>query len=92
MPDREYRSPDKRFAVSLPEAELERMLGFCKKEKGKETGGVLVGSYSASHDCALVKTVSKAPKDSKAGHTWFSQPSQPRLERSNCDYRSQPGK
>jgi hypothetical protein len=69
MPDREYRSHDKRFGVSMPEAELERMLGFCKKANGKETGGVVVGSYSAGHDCALVKTVSKAPKDSKAGHT-----------------------
>jgi integrative and conjugative element protein (TIGR02256 family) len=72
MPDREYRSKDKRFGVSLPETELERMLGSCKKAKGKETGGVVVGSYSANHDYALVKTVSKAPKDSKAGHAWFS--------------------
>src|SRR5262245_741828 len=71
MPDREYRSGDSRFGVKLPEAELARMVEFCKRAKGKETGGILVGTYSANHDCALIQTVSKAPRDSQAGATWF---------------------
>jgi len=71
MPDNEYWSRDQRFGMALPERELARMVGFCKRAKGKETGGILVGSYSEKHDCALVGSVSKAPRDSQAGPTWF---------------------
>ena len=71
MPNREYWSSDKRFGLKLPETELARMVGLCKRAKAKETGGILVGSYSEKHDCALVKTASKAPRDSQAGPTWF---------------------
>jgi hypothetical protein len=71
MPDREYRSPDMRFGLKLPESELSRMAGFCQKAKGKETGGILVGLYTEKLDCALVTVASKAPRDSQAGPTWF---------------------
>jgi hypothetical protein len=71
MPDREFRSPDRQFGLKLPESEIARMAGFCKKAERKETGGILVGLYTDGLDFAVVTAASKAPRDSQAGPTWF---------------------
>jgi integrative and conjugative element protein (TIGR02256 family) len=36
-----------------------------------ETGGILIGRYTAAHDCALVTGVLGPPPDSRGGRTWF---------------------
>jgi integrative and conjugative element protein (TIGR02256 family) len=36
-----------------------------------ETGGVLIGHYTADHRCALVSQVLPAPSDSHSGPAWF---------------------
>jgi hypothetical protein len=71
MPDKEFRSPDKRFGLKLPGGEIARMVEFCRKAKRKETGGILVGVYTEKLDRAVVTAASKAPRDSEAGTTWF---------------------
>ncbi|MCE9562602.1 MAG: Mov34/MPN/PAD-1 family protein [Planctomycetes bacterium] len=72
MVDRHFRSPDKRFGVQISEAELAKVVKQCFKAGRKETGGILVGRYTAAHDCAVVTSASDAPQDSHAGGTWFS--------------------
>ena len=72
MVDRHFRSPDKRFGVQISEAELAKAVEQCVKAGWKETGGILVGRYTAAHDCAVVTSASGAPRDSHAGGTWFS--------------------
>ena len=48
------------------------MLELCSHATPDETGGVLVGTYTSEHDCALVLEVSAAPADSQMGRSWFS--------------------
>lgn len=72
MADRHFRSPDKRFGVLISEAELAKAVRQCGKASRKETGGVLVGRYTAAHDLAVVTSASDAPRDSRSGGTWFS--------------------
>jgi integrative and conjugative element protein (TIGR02256 family) len=72
MADRHFRSPDKRFGVLISEAELAKAVKQCGKAGRKETGGILVGRYTETHDFAVVTSASDAPRDSRAGGTWFS--------------------
>ncbi|HMP03958.1 MAG TPA: Mov34/MPN/PAD-1 family protein [Gemmatales bacterium] len=72
MADRHFRSPDKRFGVQISEGELAKAVKQCVKAGRNETGGILVGRYTAAHDCAVVTSASDAPQDSRAGGTWFS--------------------
>jgi integrative and conjugative element protein (TIGR02256 family) len=46
-------------------------LDWCVRAEGVETGGILMGRYSAAHDCALVTEVLGPPGDSRSGPTWF---------------------
>lgn len=51
-------------ALALIEAE-------CIRAGPMETGGILVGHYSAACDVAFVLEATKAPKDSTGGRDWF---------------------
>src|SRR5262249_52669095 len=70
--DKLFRSGDQRFGVRIAGAELDRMIRQCRRAGRKETGGILVGRYTPTHDCAVVTAASDAPRDSRAGGTWFS--------------------
>jgi len=48
-----------------------KILQFCVAADKFETGGILVGHYSKTHDVAHVSDASGPPKDSKSGTTWF---------------------
>ena len=72
MADRQFRSSDKRFSVLISQVELTKAVKQCGKAGQNETGGILVGRYTAAHDSAVVTSVSDAPRDSRAGGTWFS--------------------
>jgi integrative and conjugative element protein (TIGR02256 family) len=61
-----FRSADGRFGFVVPALQVRALLRFARKARHAETGGILVGSYSATLDCAHVTGVSAAPKDSKA--------------------------
>ena len=47
------------------------MISYCQAAEGKETGGVLVGYYMPTLDCAVVTEVSGPPADSRASRTRF---------------------
>lgn len=66
-----FRSADKRFGVQLDAGQVQRLLDWCADAGAIETGGILVGRYTARHDCALVTDVLSAPHDSRRGPTWF---------------------
>src|SRR5689334_8209986 len=67
----QFRSVDCQFAVNIMPTALETILKCCVSASRRETGGILVGSYNSSLDCAQIDYASRPPSDSKAGHTWF---------------------
>ena len=71
MPDLELCSGDARFRVHVPGATVRRLLHLCRSSGARETGGILVGRYSATLDCARVSAASGPPADSVRGPSWF---------------------
>lgn len=71
MLDLELTSEDARFHVRIRGATLKRILRICRCAGRLETGGILVGQYSAGLDCARVGAASGPPADSERGATWF---------------------
>lgn len=71
MPDLEFRSADARFRVHVPGATVGRLLYLCRSSGTRETGGILVGGYSATLDCARVRAASGPPRDSVRGPSSF---------------------
>ena len=69
--DLHFRSQEGRFGLLLPAVVLARILRACHRADKVETGGILVGYYTAELDRAIVTTASLAPRDSRAGPTWF---------------------
>lgn len=69
--DRRFRSDDERFGLEIRTKELRKLLQHCLDAGGLETGGIVVGNYSQSHEIALIWDVSGPPCDSKSGATWF---------------------
>ncbi len=48
------------------------MKDMCQKANSKETGGILIGTYSEDHTTAIITKVIGPPVDSECGPTWFS--------------------
>jgi len=71
MTELEFWSTDKRFGLKVPRMEVKEALRLCERSVPNETGGILLGRYSAAHDCAVVMAVTGAPADSHSGRTWF---------------------
>ncbi len=71
MLDLEFRSADARFHVHVPAATVRRLLYLCCSSGTRETGGILVGRYSATLDCARVSAASGPPTDSIRGPSSF---------------------
>ncbi|WNG29189.1 hypothetical protein F0U62_38240 [Cystobacter fuscus] len=71
MPDLEFRSADARFRVLVPGTTVRRLLHLCRSSGARETGGILVGGYSITLDCARVSAASGPPTDSVRGSSWF---------------------
>ena len=69
--DRSFQSGDERFGLRIRGEEFGKVLKYCIEADSLETGGILVGSYSKDHAMAFVSDVSKAPRDSRSGETWF---------------------
>lgn len=57
-------SKDHRFGLFLKESLLLGSLKECADSDCQETGGILVGYYTAAHDCAIVTELSGPPADS----------------------------
>ncbi len=67
-----FITPDERFGLSIDDCLMERILQLCRNAAASETGGILVGNYTESHDWAIVADVSGPPKDSIQGRTFFN--------------------
>ena len=67
----EFWSADGKFGLQIAAAQTRTIITACKAAGRNETGGVLIGTYSADHDCAIVKRVCGPPPDSQFGPTWF---------------------
>jgi integrative and conjugative element protein (TIGR02256 family) len=66
-----FKAPSGLFGLSIPVQMVERILGYCARALPNETGGILIGRYSASFDMAVVSEATPAPRDSRAGRNWF---------------------
>jgi hypothetical protein len=67
----ELWSADRRFGIRLNLSHIRRMSLQCVRSYPEETGGILVGFYNSSLNCAVVTNVFFATRDSKKGRTWF---------------------
>ncbi len=67
----EFWSKDDAYGLRMSDLNLSKILEHCENSFPDETGGILIGSYSKSLDCAAVELVTGPPKDSKRGRTWF---------------------
>lgn len=67
-----FRSQDGRYGLTLPSPAVTGMRREAQNATGRETGGILVGLYSASLDTAIVTSVEVAPVDSAASRSSFS--------------------
>jgi integrative and conjugative element protein (TIGR02256 family) len=66
-----FISTDKKFALQLEEAIMNKALSYISKVGAKETGGILMGNYTPNLNTAIIKTITGPTKDSKSGYTWF---------------------
>jgi len=66
-----FSSSDGTVRFELPLGIARYMRWRSSMAKGKETGGVLIGSYSSDLSTAVVARATAPPSDSRAGATWF---------------------
>lgn len=69
--DVEFRDESGAFGVKIAPGALAQVLESCRRFAPEETGGILVGYYADSLDCAVVTKASERPRDSRSGKTWF---------------------
>lgn len=67
----ELWSDDSRFGLRIPREIVDRVLDYCIQAEAQETGGILIGHYTQSLDCAQVTEITGPPRDSQSGATWF---------------------
>ena len=58
--------------IYLKNIAYQNAINRVKKTGNKETGGILVGRYSASLQIVYINELSNPPSDSKAGFCWFN--------------------
>lgn len=69
--DMQFWSEDRLFGLVIPCQVLRQLLSLCAEAVPRETGGILVGYYTDSLECAIVTAASGPPVDSRSGKTWF---------------------
>lgn len=71
MNELEFWSSDRRFGLRVSAKALEEMLARCAEARTVEVGGILVGEYTPSHDCAVVYTATGPSSDAEASRYTF---------------------
>jgi hypothetical protein len=66
-----WASADGRFGIEIKPAAVRLALVLCERAGTSETGGIMIGHYTASLDCAVVTELRGPSTDSRAGPTWF---------------------
>jgi integrative and conjugative element protein (TIGR02256 family) len=67
----ELWSQNGRFGLRMGATQTNALLDACASAGSHETGGLLIGTYSERHECAIVTLVSGPAPDSRSGPTWF---------------------
>ena len=67
----DWTTPCGGYAVRLTAAAVQQMDRECVQAKAVETGGVLVGHYTADESTAIITEALQPPKDSARGRSWF---------------------
>lgn len=62
---------DGQYGLRIEATVLLNVDGMCSGAGDRETGGILVGSYSPDRSLALVKEATPPPLDSRWGRSWF---------------------
>lgn len=65
-----FASKDDRYAVSIPQYNLDQMKEQCERFSPLETGGLILGRYSNDGRVAKVLSITNSPRDSE--HTQSS--------------------
>lgn len=68
---RSFISQDGAYAVQISKQVELDLVDKIAAAKSVETGGIIIGAYNSTRNCALVSLVTDPPPDSKAGMTWF---------------------
>lgn len=71
MVDMEFGSQDGRYGLLIAANHVRSLIRLCRWASPLETGGILLGHYSISHERAIVTNITKAPTDSRSGRDWF---------------------
>jgi len=66
-----WESPDRLLTVYLPIRVLKKICRLCTHHLNTETGGILVGQYSADGRIAKILNAYPPPNDSVFGKWWF---------------------
>ena len=66
-----FRSTDERYGLRISTQIVDQLANICTESEGLETGGILVGVYTAELDCAIVTEVSGPTRDSVKRPTSF---------------------
>lgn len=65
------KSADGRFGASVPAQQMQSLIEFCRRTYPIETGGILVGNYTADLTLAAVTKVVSSPEDSAGSRSSF---------------------
>lgn len=66
-----YEDRSQRPRVVILAKVVKHMCRLCDEDRSRETGGILIGSYSADCTTAHVVEATSPPGDSKFGPNWF---------------------
>lgn len=66
-----FEDSSQKFRVVIPEEVVKHILRLCEANRSRETGGVLIGSYSSDSTTAYVGEATPPPSDSQSGWNWF---------------------
>ncbi|MBD2717108.1 Mov34/MPN/PAD-1 family protein [Microvirga sp. STR05] len=66
-----FISANKDFNLFLSKKLLEEVVNYCRIAHRNETGGIIIGSYSADLSGATVSKIMGPPVDSRSGFSWF---------------------
>ena len=66
-----WLTPNGEYALMIESQAWLRIESECKKAQGRETGGILIGTYTEDNSTAVVTEVSGPPSDSCRGFSWF---------------------
>ena len=65
------RTSDGSYGLLIDELALRELDRMCRDAGATETGGILVGLYSADLGVAVVREATPPPSDSRRGPSWF---------------------